>query len=88
MLTFKQYLEERKSEMEVLKKNRTTLSDEEREMCKKKKATWSNGDVAVWKSKRTNGDDVFVTSTHRAYKTANNIGDAINHFHNGIKQTA
>ena len=89
--TFKQFLAE--SDITQLKKNRKQLTDEERAECLAKKAVWHNGPggketAAVWKSVNKNGKTTYVTNTHRAYKTANTLGTAIDAFHDVIKDTA
>jgi hypothetical protein len=91
-MRFKNYLNEKKSEFEVLKKNKIPLSDEERDKVMKAKAVWHHGPngeetAAVWKSKNSNGDVKYCCNTHRAYKVADTLGGAIKHF-DFIKTTA
>lgn len=92
-MRFKEFLIEKQSEFERLKKNKKPLSDDERKECFKRKATWnmSNKDnpiPAVWKSIDNKGNTTFVTNTHRAYNTAKTLKSAINKFHSFIKGTA
>jgi len=85
--------EKRKSSLEILKKNKIPLTDEERSEVIKGKATWNHGkngqpSPAVWKSKNSKGEVVYVTNTHRAYATASTLKGAINKYHTQIKQTS
>lgn len=79
---------DRKSSYQVLKTNKTPLTKEERSQVKKGKAEWSDGRSAVWKSKDSKGNIMFVTNTHRAYNTAKTLKGAMSRFHNFIKGTA
>lgn len=83
----------RKTEMEILKENRMSLSEEERDICLKEKAVWHHGpngeeSPAVWKSKDSKGNVIYVTNTHRAYQTSDTLKGCINKFHDFIKSTA
>lgn len=83
----------KKSEMEILKKNRTSLTEGERNQVMKEKAVWHNGPggkevPAVWKSKNSKGKIIYVTNTHRCYQTAPTLEGAIKKFHDVVKQTA
>ncbi len=72
-----------------LQKNKKPLTDEERALVRKRKALWSNGNSAVWKSvDPKTGKTTYVTHTHRAYNTAPTLKGAISRFHNFIKSTA
>ena len=81
-------------EMETLKKNKTPLTDDERQLVMSCKATWQlgpNGEEtpAVWKSKDPkSGKCTYVTNTHRAYNTATTCKGAIKKYHDFIKGTA
>jgi len=77
-----------KSNFEKLKDNKVPLSKEEKEEVYKSKATWSNGDSAVWKSVNKDGKTTYVTHTHRACGKADTLKGAISKFHNSIKGTA
>jgi len=84
---------EKKTHFEILKKNKVKLTDEERDTVMNGKAVWHHGpngeeSPAVWKSKNSAGEDVFVANTHRCYKTASTVKGAIHHYHNGVKQSA
>ena len=68
-------------EIKVLKKNRTTLTDEERKQVMDRGATWHhgpNGEAthAVWKSE-VNGKIWYVCNTHRAYQCKSTLKGAI-----------
>ena len=81
------------SKFENLKKNKKPLSDEERDLCLKRKCVWNfenNGkpSPAVWKSVDTKGKTTYVTNTHRAYNTATTMKGAIKRYHDFIKGTA
>lgn len=91
-----QYLFEKKSEFEVLKQNKTKLSDEERDQVMKAGAVWHNhfnrdGEVtatpAVWKSCDSKGNTKYVCNTHRAYQVRDTLSAAIKSF-DFIKTTA
>ena len=90
-MKFTQFLVEA-AEMETLKKNKKPLTDEERDLCMKRKAVWHHGNQgapspAVWKSV-ANGKTTYVTNTHRAYNTASTMKGAIKRYHDFIKGTA
>lgn len=85
--------EKKRSEFEILKKNKIALTPEEREQAMTAKAVWHPGNhdkpvCAIWKSKRANGDVVFGCNTHRAYNVAPTLKGAIHKFHSFIKGTA
>jgi hypothetical protein len=87
------YLFEKKSEFELLQKNKKELSTEERELCMSSKATWHHGkngapSPAVWKSIDDKGKSTYITNTHRAYNTASTMKGAIKRYHDFIKGTA
>lgn len=91
MIDFVTFLEAKKSEFEVLKSNRTELSDEERKLVLDRKAVWNftgKPSPAVWKSKNSKGDVIFVTNTHRCYQTAKTVKGAIKKYHDVVKATA
>jgi len=78
--------------MPALKKGRTTLTPEERDLVMKRKATWQDGDngkptPAVWKSV-VNGKTWYVTNTHRAYNVTPTLKGTIKQYHDFIKGTA
>jgi hypothetical protein len=78
--------------MDVLKKNRISLTPEERDLVMKEKAVWHHGpkgqeSPAVWKSK-IKDQTWYVTNTHRAYQAKKTLKAAINSYHNFIKSTA
>ena len=81
------------SKFEQLKKNKKPLTDEERDLCMKRKATWHHGpngkaSPAVWKSIDKKGKCTYITNTHRAYNTATTMKGAIKRYHDFIKGTA
>jgi len=81
------------SDFEKLKKNKVTLTDEERAEVMKRKAVWHMGadgkaSPAVWKSVNDKGEVTYVTNTHRAYNTAKTLKGAIGRYHKFIKGTA
>jgi len=84
------------NEIEVLKKNKVPLSDEERDKVMKAGAVWHNHfgkdgkrmeTPAIWKSSNSSGDIRFVCNTHRAYQAKDNLDAAIKSFE-FIKTTA
>lgn len=89
----KSLTEKKKSEFEILEKNKIPLTPEEREEVIKSKATWNHGQngepsPAVWKGKNSKDEIIYVTNTHRAYNTAKTLKGAISRFHKFIKSTA
>ena len=81
------------SEFKILKKNKQTLSDEERDQAINAGAVWHHGPngeetCAIWKSKRANGKVVYICNTHRCYQTAPTLKGAVRKFHDVVKGTA
>lgn len=79
-------------EMKTLKKNRQTLTADERNTVMAADATWHHGQKgekspAVWKS-IVNGKTWYVTNTHRAYQAKPTLKGAIRAYHDFIKSTA
>lgn len=83
---------ERAPAMDVLKKGKVQMSDEERSEVMDREAVWHHGPdgeetPAVWKSEV--GDRTwYVTNTHRAYQARPSLAGAVSAYHRGIKQTA
>lgn len=78
---------------ELLKKRRIPLTDEERKEAMEAGAVWHHGpggskSCAIWKSKKPNGDIVYVTHTHRTYQTSPSLKEIIKLFHDVVKDTA
>lgn len=70
--------------MNTLKKNRTTLSAEERKLVMSRGAVWHHGEggketPAVWKS-IVNGKTYYICNTHRAAAVKDNLKAAIRAF--------
>lgn len=65
--------------MDTLKKNRTTLSEEERKEIVDKGAVWEDNDPAVWKAV-VDGKDWYVCNTHRAFQCKSTLKGAIKAF--------
>jgi hypothetical protein len=86
------YEKERAPAMEVLKKGKVRLSDEERSEVMDREAVWHHGPngeetPAVWKS--SVGERTwYVTNTHRAYQARPSLAGAVSAYHRGIKQSA
>ena len=82
----------RRSKFQVLKDNKVPLSKEERAKVMKAKAVWHLPDgspyPAVWKSKDSRGETVYVTNTHRVYNTAKTLKGAVSKYHKFVKGTA
>ena len=73
---------EKKSEMEVLKANKISLDDKERDKVMKAGAVWHHGlggkeSPAVWKSKNGSGKIKYVCNTHRMYQVRDTLSAAI-----------
>lgn len=78
-------------DFDVLRRNRTMLSEAERAFVLEKHAVWNNGarsekTPAVWKSD-VDGTTWFVTNTHRAFQTHSTLEGAVHAYHRVIKQT-
>lgn len=93
-MRFNKFLAERKSEQDILKKNRTPLDPEEREKVMKAGAVWHNHPdpkknpiPAVWKSKNSKGDVKYCCNTHRAIQIKDTLKGAIKSY-DFIKTTA
>lgn len=67
-------------DFEKIKKNRTSLTPEERETAKKAGATWEDGSIGVWKSKDSKGNVVYCSNTHRACSVKPTLKAAIKAF--------
>jgi len=85
--------EKKRYKMKELEKNKIPLTNEERNEVLKAKATWNFGpngspSPAVWKSKTSDNEVIYVTNTHRAFATATTLKGAINKYHTKIKQTS
>lgn len=84
----------KKSEFQVLKENRVSLTPDERQEIMTRKAVWHFGpngkpSPAVWKSvNKKTGKVTYVTNTHRAYNIASTLKGAIERYHKFIKGTA
>lgn len=84
----------KKTEFEILKDNKVSLTDKERELVMNADAVWhfsqnNKPSPAVWKSKNPKtGKITYVTNTHRAYNTAPTLKGAITRYHKFIKGTA
>lgn len=78
--------------MDVLKKGKVRLSDDERSVVMDREAVWHHGPngeetPAVWKSE-VGERTWYVTNTHRAYQARPSLAGAVSAYHRGIKQTA
>lgn len=90
--TFSRFLTEA-YKIASLKTNRMALTAEEREKVMKAGAVWHHGingkeTAAVWKTKDSQGNIIYVTNTHRAFATDKTLQGAIRKFHSTIKDTA
>ena len=84
---------EKKSSYQILKENKIPLTKEERKIVMDRKAVWHHGPhgektPAVWKSKNSKGEIIYVTNTHRAWNQAPTLLGAIGRYHKFIKGTA
>lgn len=82
-----------KNHFEALKKNRVSLTPEERKIVMQRGAVWHHGPngeatPAVWKSVSRGGKTTFIINTHRAWNMAPTLKGAINRYHKFIKGTA
>ena len=82
-----------KSSYQILKENRIPLTEEERKIVMDRKAVWHHGPhseetPAVWKSKNSAGEIVYITNTHRAWNHSPTLLGCINRYHKFIKGTA
>lgn len=93
MPTFARFLNEA-YKFSALKAKKEPLTDEERKKVMDAKAVWHPGHMkgkatpAVWKSRDSQGNAVYVTNTHRAFAVEKTLGAAIRKFHSFIKDTA
>lgn len=76
------------STFQKLQKYKKNLTPEERAIVKERKAEWSDGRSAVWKSVSPDGKVTFVTHTHRVYNTASSVEGACTRFTKFVKSTA
>ncbi len=86
-------MKEPKASFQILKENRIPLTSEERKIVMKRKAVWHHGPhgeetPAVWKSKDSHGNIIYVTATHRAWNSSKTLLGCINRYHKFIKSTA
>jgi len=83
-------LEKRRSSFEVLKDNKIAADKEERQEVMDAKAVWHHGPngeetPAVMEEQGFEREVVYVTNTHRAYRSASTLKGAIKEFHDFIK---
>jgi len=83
----------KKGSFEILKENKIPLTDEEHNIVMKAKAVWHHGlhgeeTPAVWKSKDSQGNIVYIVNTHRAWNKASTLLGAVERYHKFIKSTA
>ena len=89
----KKYSENKGPKMDTLKKNKVSLTEEERKKVMSTGAVWHHGPhgeatPAVWKTKQDDGNFLYITNTHRAGAVENSLKAAINKYHSFIKSTA
>lgn len=78
----------------ALQAKKEPLTDEERQKVMDAKAVWHRSNhqgkpsAAVWKSRDSKGNPIYVTHTHRAFAAEKTLGAAIRKFHSEIKDTA
>lgn len=91
--TFSRFLNEA-YKFSALQANKEPLTDEERQKVMDAGAVWHRGNhkgkpsAAVWKSRDSQGNPVYVTHTHRAFAAEKTLAAAIRKFHTFIKDTA
>lgn len=76
-----------------LKQRKIPLTAEERKTAMDAGAVWHRGPngsptCAVWKSKKANGEVVYVCNTHRLFQTAPTLKGAIEKYHSVVKDSA
>lgn len=79
------FLIEKKSEMEVLKKNKVDLTKEERQKAMNAKCVWHFGNhdkpsCAIWSGKDSSGKQWYCSNTHRAWSKKPTLDAAIKAF--------
>ena len=78
----------------ALQAKKEPLTDEERKKVMDAGAVWHRSNhkgkpsAAVWKSRDSQGNPIYVTHTHRAFAAEKTLGAAIRNFHSEIKDTA
>jgi len=75
-------LTESPQNLDVIKKNKVPLTDEERKKVMAAGATWHHGpngepSPAVWKGKDSKGKMWYICSTHRAFAAEDTLAKAI-----------
>ena len=91
-MKFSQWLaEEKRSEFQVLKQNKTPLDGEERDEAMKAGCVWHFTDTpscAIYKSKDTAGKTWYASNTHRTYAKSPTLKQAIAQFFKVVKPSS
>ena len=91
MLDFNLWLEN--SEIEVLKKNKRPLEDQEKDEAIKAGCVWNFGNLnkptcAIYKSKDNQGKECYYSCTHRTYSKDFTLKKAIDNWHKIVRPSA
>lgn len=90
MKSFKEYAAH-KSEIYILKQNKSPLEGEEKERAMKAGCVWhfnKKPSCAIWKGKDSGGKSWYVSNTHRAYSKDSTLEKAIKKYHSYVEPSS